>query len=75
MLIKKFLIMTFLKKKNSNNSNKGKLLNRNSFTSVTVNNIKNKSNNKFENIKIDNSSKKIFKSLSFNLSEGDDINE
>lgn len=68
--------MTFLKKRNSSFSSKSKFTNRTTSTSVSVKNKKaNKSDKKFDNSNIDNNSKKIFKSLSFNLSEGDDINE
>lgn len=71
--------MTFLKKRNSNNSRKSKFktCSRTSSTSVSFKNkqILNKYENKFDSNNLDNSSKKIFKSLSFHLSEGDDIYE
>lgn len=65
--------MTFLKKRKSNYSRKSKFnsSNRTDSTSVSVKNKKIiRSDNKYDSNNSD--VKKIFKSLSFNLSEGDE---
>jgi hypothetical protein len=72
-IIKKFLITTFLKKRNSNNLQKSKFSKNSRTSSSSIQNVTVKRIT-FENTNMDKDTKKIFKSLSFNLSEGDDIN-
>ncbi len=79
-VIKKFLITTFLRKRQSNFSNyKSKFNKKRSVLSSSISNISipsNQSENGFEmNNNIDKCGKKNFKSLSFNISESDIIYE